>query len=45
MFKLEIFTYIETYYNRWRLHSTLDYQSPAEFESKALQNAVSMEAA
>ena len=43
--KLEIFTYIETYYNRWRLHSTLDYQSPAEFESKALQNAVSMEAA
>ena len=31
--KLEVFTYIETFYNRKRLHSTLDYLSPDEFES------------
>jgi transposase InsO family protein len=34
--RLEIFTYIETYYNRIRLHSTLDYLSPSEFEKEAL---------
>lgn len=27
-----IFEYIETWYNRHRLHSALDYRSPAEFE-------------
>jgi transposase InsO family protein len=27
-----IFNYIETWYNRGRLHSTLDYQSPIAFE-------------
>ncbi len=27
-----IFRYIETFYNRERLHSTLDYVSPAQFE-------------
>jgi transposase InsO family protein len=28
-----IFTYIESFYNRRRRHSTLDYRSPAEFET------------
>ena len=27
-----IFEYIEVFYNRERLHSTLDYQSPEQFE-------------
>ncbi len=29
-----IFDYIETFYNRTRLHSSLDYLSPINFESK-----------
>jgi transposase InsO family protein len=33
--KLAIFDYIETFYNRKRLHSALNYQSPAEFEANA----------
>lgn len=28
----EIFSYIEGYYNRTRLHSSLGYKSPIEFE-------------
>jgi transposase InsO family protein len=28
-----IFTYIESFYNRQRRHSTLDYRSPADFEA------------
>ncbi len=28
----EIFSYIEGYYNRVRLHSSLGYKSPREFE-------------
>ena len=30
--KTSIFEYIEVWYNRKRLHSTLDYLSPLEFE-------------
>ena len=32
--RMQIFDYIETFYNRTRLHSSLDYQSPINFESK-----------
>ena len=28
-----IFEYLEVYYNRQRLHSTLDYRSPIEYEN------------
>ncbi len=30
-----IFEYIESWYNLHRLHSSLDYRSPAEFEAAA----------
>lgn len=32
--RLEIFKYIETYYNTKRIHSALGYLSPVEFESQ-----------
>ena len=32
--KEAIFDYIEVFYNRQRLHSTLGYLSPAEFERR-----------
>lgn len=35
--RLEIFDYIEVFYNRERLHSTLGYFSPWEFENKNKQ--------
>ena len=30
--KQDIFKYIELYYNRVRMHSTLDYMPPVEYE-------------
>lgn len=36
--RLEIFDYIETFYNRTRLHSTLGYRSPVQFEAMAYIN-------
>lgn len=33
--KTELFEFIEVFYNQTRLHSTLDYCSPAEFERNA----------
>ena len=34
--RTEIFEFIEVYYNRQRLHSTLSYQTPVGFEKKAI---------
>jgi len=36
--KTSIFEYIEVFYNRQRLHSSLSYMSPAEFESQWQQS-------
>ena len=33
---MAIFSFIEIWYNRKRLHSYLDYMSPIEFEQKML---------
>jgi transposase InsO family protein len=33
-----LFDYIETFYNRTRLHSSLAYQSPIKFESQLKLN-------
>ena len=32
--RADVFDYIEVFYNRTRLHSALDYLSPAEFEKQ-----------
>ncbi|MBT9151570.1 MAG: hypothetical protein DDT40_01766 [candidate division WS2 bacterium] len=35
--KSTIFKYVETYYNRKRMHSSLGYMSPFEFEAQAVK--------
>ena len=35
--QIELFDYIETFYNRQRLHSALNYLSPAAFETQTTQ--------
>lgn len=37
--KQKIFEFIEVWYNRQRLHSSLDYQTPEQYESKQLTAA------
>jgi putative transposase len=37
--RLELFSYMEGYYNRIRRHSTLGYVSPLVYEQRALQQA------
>ncbi len=32
--RLAVFDYIEAFYNRTRMHSALDYQSPAKYEER-----------
>ena len=36
--RLSVFKYIETFYNSERIHQTLDYVSPNQFEHKYLRN-------
>ena len=36
--RTDIFNYIECWYNPYRLHSTLGYQSPAQFENQITNN-------
>lgn len=38
--KENLFDYIEVFYNQKRLHSTIDYRSPAEFERSHRQSAI-----
>lgn len=40
----DLFAYIETWYNRKRLHSSLGYVSPAEYEAQAARPSMSMAA-
>ncbi len=39
--KYIVFKYIELFYNRQRIHSSLDYMTPAEFEKNYVLNSLS----
>ena len=41
--RMAIFSFIEIWYNRKRLHSYLDYMSPVEFEQKMLHSVSNIE--
>lgn len=43
--KTAVFDYIEGFYNRWRMHSALGYQSPATYESCMLSQSEAASAA
>ncbi|MFN0147994.1 MAG: IS3 family transposase, partial [Dehalococcoidia bacterium] len=40
-----VFEYIEVFYNRQRLHSALDYQSPSAYEAHKLSQPTTAPAA
>ena len=35
--RLAVFEFIEGYYNRWRLHSSLGYETPVSYEAQSLE--------
>jgi len=39
--KMAIFEYLEAFYNRRRLHSSLGYRSPADFEGDKMREEAS----
>lgn len=43
-YRSEIFAYIEVWYNRKRLHSSLGYLSPVAYEAKSIQHPMSIAA-
>lgn len=38
--KMKVFDYIEIYYNRQRIHSSIDYFTPVEYENKMISRKV-----
>lgn len=42
--RLAIVNYIETWYNSKRLHSSLDYMSPVEYEMKSRERSINLAA-
>lgn len=38
--KMKVFDYIEIYYNRQRIHSSIDYFTPVEYENNSISRKV-----